>query len=114
MFMSSLGSPVWNSKDHPCLRRCSRNFDGCGHSPARDSAETLYSTGQVKHTVKATRTQVREFAFFRELRRQITRWFPLAGFPFLDYVLYTWVAWSRSESTSQFTAFLLLHVARRS
>ena len=35
-------------------------------SPARDSAETLYSTGKVKHTVKATRTQASEFLFFFE------------------------------------------------
>ena len=51
-------------------------------SPARDSAETLYSTGQVKYTVKATWTQVREFLFFWELLRQMSRWFLFAGFLF--------------------------------
>ena len=34
------------------------------HSPARDSDETAYSTGYVKHTGKATRTQVSQFPFF--------------------------------------------------
>ena len=41
----------------------------------------------LKHTVKATRTQVREFLFFWELRRQISRWFPLTGVPFHRVVL---------------------------
>jgi len=40
------------------------------HSQARDSDETLYSKGSVKHTIKATRTQVREFLFFRELTQE--------------------------------------------
>ena len=42
----------------------------------------------VKHTVKATRTQVREFLSFWELLRQITRWFLLTGFLFRGVVLY--------------------------
>ena len=42
----------------------------------------------VKHTVKATRTQVREFLSFWELTRQISRWFLFVGFLFRGIVLY--------------------------
>jgi len=53
------------------------------HSPARDSAETLYESIEIEHTDKVGRTQTSEFLFFWEELRRMPRWVPIHSVPIL-------------------------------